>query len=336
MTHGSLFTGIGGFDLGFAWAGIKTVWQVEIDAWCRNVLTQRFPGAVRDYGDVTRLWQWDEECWREFHGKIDGSIQPILPDTSRDLRRTSGNDRPVAPDGSSSIPHATKFRRREGQPQPDGQGGIAGEPGIPWVDIISGGFPCQPVSVAGKRQGERDDRYLWPEMFRVVRALRPRWVVAENVYGLITHEGGKLLDKVYDDLESEGYETLPPIVLPACAFGAPHRRDRVWIVAHARGRGGRQNDEEEGSAERNGTADLGDAAGSQQVNAGSGQHGTRRAASGSSRGGWWATEPDVGRVAHGVPARVDRLRGLGNAIVPQIAEMLGRIIMELDSRERAG
>src|SRR3990167_1173149 len=163
MTHGSLFSGIGGFDLGFQRAGIRTVFQVEIDPYCRKVLGRHFPEAKR-YED----------------------IRTVLA-------------------GSS--------------PEP--------------VSIISGGFPCQPVSQAGKRKGKDDSRYLWPEMFRVIQALRPRWVVAENVYGLITHDEGSLLDAVYDDLEGEGYETLPPIVLPACAFGAPHRRDRVWLVAHA-------------------------------------------------------------------------------------------------------
>ena len=200
LTHGSLFTGIGGFDLGFEWAGIRTVFQVEIDEFCRRLLELRFPEARR-YSDIRAFAVADAASLRRLS----------LPEISNGNGKGDGRQR-----------RAGKERRPSCEPQRESA-----------VDIISGGFPCQPVSHAGKRQGANDDRYLWPEMFRVVRTLRPRWVVAENVYGLITHEGGELLDAVYNDLESEGYETLPPVVLPACAFGAPHRRDRVWIVAHS-------------------------------------------------------------------------------------------------------
>ena len=95
------------------------------------------------------------------------------------------------------------------------------------VDIISGGFPCQPFSVAGKRRGREDDRYLWPEMLRVIRELRPRWVVGENVAGIVN----MALDQVYADLENEGY-TVQAFIIPACAVDAPHRRDRCAIIAY--------------------------------------------------------------------------------------------------------
>lgn len=100
------------------------------------------------------------------------------------------------------------------------------------IDVLSGGFPCQPFSAAGKRKGTADDRYLWPEMLRVIRQIVPKWVVGENVGGLITWQGGLVLETVCSDLESAGYE-VQPFVIPACAVGAPHRRDRVWIIAHA-------------------------------------------------------------------------------------------------------
>lgn len=97
--------------------------------------------------------------------------------------------------------------------------------------ILTGGFPCQPFSHAGRRQGTADDRYKWPEMFAVIQNVKPNWVIAENVRGLVTWNDGMVLETVCADLESEGYE-VQPIIIPACAIGAPHRRDRVWIIAN--------------------------------------------------------------------------------------------------------
>ena len=230
----------------------------------------------------------------------------------------------------------------------------------PRVDLVCGGFPCQPFSVAGKRKGAADDRNLWPEMLRIVGLVRPVWVVGENVPGI-----GDYLDTVVSDLEAIGYEVLP-LEIPAAALGANHLRNRVWIVAHAKGdaqrpglreseprwfRGGRSGNS--GLSE-----DVADATSEQVEREGSGGFQPVATQCGNipdspiprlegteseraiSRGGkglsaecyseWWATEPDVGRVAHGVPNRVDRLKSLGNAVVPQVVEWIGRRIMEVE------
>jgi DNA (cytosine-5)-methyltransferase 1 len=100
------------------------------------------------------------------------------------------------------------------------------------VDLVCGGFPCQPFSTAGKRAGTGDDRYLWPEMLRVIREVRPTWVVGENVAGLLSMDGGAVFEEVCASLENEGY-AVESFIIPAIAVGAPHRRDRVWIIAHS-------------------------------------------------------------------------------------------------------
>lgn len=110
------------------------------------------------------------------------------------------------------------------------------------IDILTGGFPCQPYSIAGKRKGKEDERHLWPEMLRAAREIQPRWIVGENVPGLVNWNGGLVFNEVCADLESEGYE-VQPVILPACAVNAPHRRDRVWFVAYSKnyGQNGRKN-----------------------------------------------------------------------------------------------
>lgn len=273
MTHGSLFSGIGGFDLGFERAGIKTVWQVEIDPFCRKILERHWPNVQR-FNDI-------KEC-------------------------------------------------RE----------------LPKVDIISGGFPCQPFSRAGSRQGKDDNRYLWPEMLRVIALVRPAFVVAENVYGFLSMQDGAILSEVYASLESEGYETLPPLVVPACAFGARHRRDRVWIIAHSvctRFENGRpESNTSVGGGSQIGKAPANERAKTEKSNPlyrdpGAGRYGPPEAEICASRDGAecadaWSSEPELDRVAHGIPYRVDRLRGLGNSIVPQIAQWIGDRIVKCGSR----
>jgi DNA (cytosine-5)-methyltransferase 1 len=214
-----------------------------------------------------------------------------------------------------------------------------------YVDIISGGFPCQPFSHAGKRKGADDDRYLWPEMLRVIQEVGPRWVIGENVAGLKSMENGRTLDRILTDLEDIGFDT-ETFSIPACGVGAWHRRDRIWIVGHkehsshtnANGVGSHreeininretelrhQQERELGSVGKN-VSDP-----SEQGLQKSRQRQDLRGSQGSSKrrmpggriteaGNYWKTEPNVGRVANGVPSRVDRLKGLGNAIVPQVA-----------------
>ena len=117
------------------------------------------------------------------------------------------------------------------------------------IDILTGGFPCQPFSVAGKRKGTEDDRNLWPEMLRVIREVRPTWIVGENVYGLISWSGGLVFEQIQADLEAEAYEVWP-IILPACSVDAPHRRDRVWIVAYLTNSGNEAMYQREVSADK--------------------------------------------------------------------------------------
>ncbi len=257
MRVGSLFAGIGGFDLGLERAGMEIVWRVEIDPYCNKILAKHWPN-VRKYGDIREVG-------------------------SHNLER---------------------------------------------VDLICGGFPCQPFSVAGKRAGKKDNRYLWPEMFRVIQELKPTWVFGENVVGIIN----MVLDDVLFELEGEGYETST-LIIPACAVNAPHRRDRVWIVAHDEkqidgeniSRTNKRQIQEFGECDF--SMDVAYTTGTQLYCSREGLSRKGRKAIGSGIESWWTTEPDVGRVAHGVPSRVDRLKCLGNAVVPQITEIFGLAIL---------
>lgn len=225
------------------------------------------------------------------------------------------------------------------------------------IELICGGYPCQPFSHAGKRKGKEDDRHLWPEFFRLIREIKPNWVIAENVAGHINMG----LDEVLSDLEGEGY-TWQPFIIPACAINAPHRRDRVWIVANHNELPGQiggddQANEEEGrtgslvggecraddrwkpvpeedgllanpqgkqSSPRNNRQKQGSSSEQGQVQLGrdGGRHNF----------GQWDVEPRMGRVAPRVPGGLDRLKQLGNAVVPQIVEIIGRAIMETENR----
>jgi len=326
--------------------------------------------------------------------------------------------------------------------------------GVELPDIITGGFPCQPFSVAGKQKGTSDDRHLWPEMFRIIQELKPRWVIGENVKGLVNLQDGMVFETVCTDLEGEGYE-VRAFNIPAAGVGAPHRRERIWIVAHAKcynktdeirggnetSRGIQEEHRQDNSSARltsrtssirqtnNGHEDMEDSRRTLQsrtelretnedevregyanqhqrsgspsesnvANANSDRstergerqtiekesYGRRDIERGSkindrqrcvretrqsegndvadtessnrhdneavTRDGgsstqevfgdggsvpgestWWHTEPDVGRVAHGVPGRVYRLKGLGNSIVPKIAEEIGKAIIKAE------
>jgi DNA (cytosine-5)-methyltransferase 1 len=212
------------------------------------------------------------------------------------------------------------------------------------VHLLTGGFPCQPYSVAGKQLGAEDDRALWPEMLRVISETKPRWIIGENVGGFVSMG----LDNCISDLEGIGYD-CQPLVIPACAVNAPHRRDRVWIVADNVSNtvreqpGGINGPCRESSvfAELNGkTQSLADTnteglQGRQEVgDAKSGRAGREKQPAGCrerSKPGNGLIEPDVGRVAHGIPSRVDRLKGLGNAIVPQVAAVIMQAIKDIDN-----
>jgi DNA (cytosine-5)-methyltransferase 1 len=272
MTFGSLFAGIGGLDLGLERAGMECRWQVEIDPFCRKVLTKHWPDVPR-YEDV------------------------------RDV-------------GKETI-----------------------EP----VDLICGGFPCQDISLAGRGAGIDGDRSgLWWEFARIIREMGPRYVLVENVSALLVRG----LDRVLGDLAACGYDAEWDCI-PAAAVGAPHLRDRVFILAQrpkqrrpmadARGRRGPEDEVRTGRDESRVRCETLADADRERFQE---QHPATlparpRLHTGPLDAGrdHWGPEPDVGRVADGVPARVDRLRALGNAVVPQVAEWIGRRILQAESEE---
>lgn len=206
------------------------------------------------------------------------------------------------------------------------------------VDFISGGFPCQPVSVAGNRQGQSDARWLWPDMLRVINAARPTWVLIENVANLANMG----LDEVLDDLEASSFETLEPMVIPACAVGLPHRRDRVWIVAYADIFDGRSQRSISDCAFRKAWNQSGGGDADYVVeNAQCARLGGNvceimarksqwRPDPDTARSNWGDTPPRICGKSDGIPNRMDRLKSLGNAIVPQIAEVIMLAIKQTD------
>ena len=334
LNHLDLFSGIGGFSRGLErTGGFRTIGFCETDAYCTKVLQKNFPGIP-------------------IHG---------------DIKKLKGTD-------------------------------------FGAVDIITGGYPCQPFSVAGRQKGVEDPRHLWPEYFRIIKESRPAWVIGENVSGHL-----KLgLDSVLKDLESEGYSART-FSISASSIGANHQRERIWIVAHSECNehqhtlkkvNGKEKEvprkhwKENGSARKSVGADPiretdntdvadtveGDAQArrerQREIRQGHQEEGFSGDASSSSEtlpnskklrnGGrnsqecgteqrelqqkeqkrsslwseterrsslfrenenWWSVEPDVGRVAHGVPSRVDRLKSLGNSLIPQIPYYIGQSII---------
>lgn len=226
ITVGSLFSGIGGMDLGLERAGMVIRWQVEIDPWCRRVLAKHWPDVPK-YGDIRQV-DW-------------GRVEP--------------------------------------------------------VDVLAGGPPCQPHSFAGSRRGASDPRNLWPEFLKAIRWLRPRYVILEGVPGILSVDNGRLFDGIQRDFAETNFSSNWAS-FSAFDVGAPHRRARIWLVAYSNRA---RYVQPEGSISELGRW-IGD-------------------------GRWWRREPDVGRVAYGVPHGVDRRRGLGQAIVPQCAEAIGRMII---------
>ncbi|SCA87167.1 DNA cytosine methyltransferase [Bacillus glycinifermentans] len=331
-----LFAGIGGIALAAEWAGIETVAFCEREPFCQKVLQKNFPG-VPIFDDVCTL--------------------------NRQLLEEKGV---IEPGGT--------------------------------IDIISGGFPCQPYSIAGKRKGKEDDRDLWPEMFRIIKELRPTWVVGENVANFANME----LDRTLFDLESAGYKGQS-FIIPACAVDAKHRRDRTFVVAysdHKRQQAGRCKESSGRSFLGSDVADTKgqrcgeegehkplrqekrtscscttfsdpDSSGLERTNGAelessnvarcrtmadsenqgdvrrhriisnddrsSGKRSHYRRGTETDDGGQrWTPEPDVGRVAHGVPNRVDRIKGLGNAVVPQQIFPIFKEIMDQEAARWQG
>ena len=362
LEHISLFTGIGGIDLAAEWAGFKTILMVENNLYCRRVLNKHWPDVpiLEDIYDVNR--KTIQEALANAFGRGEQQSKGDIAEGRG--RISNGGEEVILNTDRSRCENRSEEYRGEPASSGEGVGGISRPDTIPAggenkrpikpITIITGGFPCQPVSGAGQRRGKEDDRWLWPEMLRVIKEIRPRWVVAENVAGLINMG----LDDCISDLESEGY-TVEPYLIPACAVNAPHRRDRIFIVANSN-RQGLEGCKEGirpwmGNRPKRCSQDVADTeagtlgAGLRQGAEG-GQWGRRFSNGGGQdvtepseqrleganakrdtrTGGcpdeygqrgwnpdWWAVEPSVGRVANGIPSRVDRLKCLGNAVVPQ-------------------
>jgi len=298
MRHGSLFSGIGGFDLAAEWMGWENIFHCEWMEFPRKVLDYHFPDA----------------------------------DSHIDICKTD-------------------FKKYANT-----------------IDILTGGFPCQPFSLAGKRKGTDDERYLWGEMLRAIQEIKPRFVIAENVFGITNIDGGLVFEQVCLDLETEGYE-VQPFIIPAAAKNAPHRRDRCWFIANANGNDGRSTNRESGCEESqtNGegqqsihsrigaTSNEGDATNTSSCRQQTfytqksivGKTGTTKALSGNStesthtRLQWlnFPSQPPVCGGDDGISTQLDSItfpkwraesiKGYGNAIVPQIAYQLFQIINEL-------
>lgn len=252
MTHASLFSGIGGFDLAASWMGWDNVFNVEIDPFCRKVLQYHFPNS-KSFTDVRKF-------------------------------------------------DPANFRG--------------------CVSVLSGGFPCQPFSMAGKRKGTEDDRYLWPEFFRIIKGIRPGYIVAENVRGLTSWGGGAVLEKVCSDLESEGYEVFP-VILPAASVNAPQKRERIWVLASDRNGEMLEHRNNKRAPERSAIK-------------------KKRTKPLSSPGGW-EKFPTFGPVCRGVNGlsfeldgitfprwRKESVKAYGNAIVPQVALEIFKLIEHID------
>ena len=239
----SLFSGIGGLDLAFEWAGGEVVAMCEIDPYCQKVLRKHWP-KIPIFGNVKEL---------------------------------KGSD-------------------------------------IKAVEIIYGGFPCQPFSFAGRRKGKGDDRYLWPEFSRLVREIKPRWIVAENVAGILRIAA----DDVCSDLESQGYE-VGIFDYEAAAVGAKHRRERVFFVA---------NSSSSRSSQTGKSGRFGTPLSKREFLKSSGSGSTFSAEFLSDS---WKSEPRMDRVVDGIPHRLDRLKALGNAVVPQQVYPIFKAIFEAEN-----
>ena len=280
MTHGSLFSGIGGFDLAAEWMGWTNVFHCEMNPFGQRVLAHHFPNS-------------------KLHEDV------------------------------KTFPSSDYVGR---------------------IDILTGGFPCQPYSNAGKRLGKDDDRHLWPFMLDIIRTIRPRYVVGENVRGLVNWNDGMVFDEVQTDLELAGYEVLP-FVLPACGVGAPHRRDRVWFVAYANGSntGNHRGADEKKAREvrRQKTCDVpdefcGDGYAANADNGSRPRNAVRAGREEFTMSPWaeFPTQPPICGGNDGLPTELDgitfpkwrneSIKAYGNAIVPQVAYQIFQAIAATD------
>ena len=270
MRHGSLFSGIGGFDLAAEWMGWENVFHCEWNPFGQKVLHYYWPEAEQ-FTDITKS---------DF----------------------------------------TKYANR--------------------IDILTGGFPCQPYSMAGKRLGKEDERHLWPEMLRAIREIQPTWIVGENVFGLINWNGGMVFDEVQADLEAEGYE-VQPYVLPAVSVNAPHRRDRIWFVAYNNKCAAKPSGTSGGieSNESNDNGDVADTTNIRRKDALENRELEGRRFRESYQRNVWDSFPSVSPICDGNDGISDRLDGItfskwrqesikagGNAIVPQVVYQIFKAI----------
>ena len=217
------------------------------------------------------------------------------------------------------------------------------------ADVITGGFPCQPFSVAGKRKGTDDDRYLWDETIRVVRECKPRWFIGENVEGIINIQDGMVLRQVCNDLEKEGFE-VQCLIIPASGIGAWHQRKRVWILAYSNNNGSyrsKGNETIESSNEQKDRLSFRDDKDVPNTNTRFSDRENNEIQTGRNafnsfykqgRKEWWKIEQQICRTPNGLSSeldkyRKDRIKVLGNSIVPQIARQLGLAIMKAELDE---
>jgi DNA (cytosine-5)-methyltransferase 1 len=294
-----LFSGIGGFSLAARWTEeIETVCFVENNKFCQKVLNKNFPKV------------------------------PIINDIK-------------------------EFTLKE----------YEGKTGLRTTDIISGGFPCQPFSIAGRRKGKEDNRYLWDEMYRVIQLVKPKWIVAENVYGLLNIEGGLVFEQICIDLERENYE-VQTFIIPAASVNAPHKRDRVWIIANTRHLDGKRKTQKNNSQEKDTKKNAIELERPIRRNIlettpdTSSEHSKKHKSRNKSRKeskertfrrsiyetnwgkNWIEVATELLGVDDGLPDRlhkninrVDRMKALGNAIVPQVAYQIFLAILESEKND---
>lgn len=293
MKHGSLFSGIGGFDLASQWMGWENIFHCEWNEFGQKVLKHYWPLAI-SYNDITK----------------------------------------------------TDFTIHRGA-----------------IDILTGGFPCQPYSVAGKRLGKEDERHLWPHMLRAIQEIQPTWVVGENVRGLVSWNGGMVFDEVQSDLETKGYEVIP-FILPAAGVNAPHRRDRIWFIAYSENFRRRRLPNESGEERTYGSNELFGKQSTVQGRNGAVTNPTTERIQGSwtdwqqksqphaeqklpmrshTRTDWenWPVSPPLCVGNDGLPTQLDgitvskwrneSIKAAGNAIVPQVALQIFKAIEQFQN-----